>query len=176
MNNEHNSVHKHAGTFRSSCHLKTKSTFQPKLTYILQIPQTLVVWITLCGLQHRFWWLPVRQSNVNIQTTQIPFVFPNYGSPCSGTRVRFLYACTQSIFQSSHKRLQVFQLPKNEFKGNHDLAEGSRGDGGLKGRRWLKVTAHSSFYLIAILLSHFNSHSWLKNPLPRSSHLLWFAF
>lgn len=182
VNNEHNSVQEHAGTFRSSCHWKTKSTYQPQLTYILQIPQTLAVWIILCGLQLSFWWLPVRQSNVNIQTTQIPFVYLNYEPPCTGTHVRFLYACTQSISQSSDRRLQVFYLPKNAFKGNYeklsyaDSLRDQEATEGLKGWRWLKVTAHSSFYLTAILLSHFNSHSWLKNPLPCSSHLLWFVF
>lgn len=32
------------------------------------------------------------------------------------------------------------------------------------------------FYLVGILLTHFNSHSSLKRPLHCSSHLLWFVF
>lgn len=46
----------------------------------------------------------------------------------------------------------------------------------LEDWRWLGSTAHSSFYLTGILLTHFNSHSLLKSPLRCSSHLLWFVF
>lgn len=45
----------------------------------------------------------------------------------------------------------------------------------MKNHRGGKVANVAQLILLfisAILLTHFNSHSWLKSPLPCSSHLL----